>query len=126
MYIGKVAELSGVTVKGIRHYEAIGLLPPPRREGKYRVYGRETVELLVVIKCAQQLGFKLREMQELLQRDDGLAPWDRVRQAIAAKKRELRSSIRELQRNYRELEAFESSLQDAHGSCELGRLPTAG
>ncbi len=29
MYIGKAAQLSGTTVKAIRHYEAIGLLAPP-------------------------------------------------------------------------------------------------
>ncbi len=67
MYIGKAAQLSGTTVKTIRHYEDIGLLPPPAREGKYRVYSQQSVELLTFIKCAQQLGFKLKEMQAILQ-----------------------------------------------------------
>ncbi|WP_141695452.1 MerR family transcriptional regulator, partial [Paenibacillus polymyxa] len=58
MYIGKAAQLSGTTAKTIRHYEDIGLLPPPVREGKYRVYNQQCVELLTFIKCAQQLGFK--------------------------------------------------------------------
>lgn len=34
MYIGKAAQLSGTTVKSIRHYEEIGLLPPPPRNAK--------------------------------------------------------------------------------------------
>ena len=33
MYIGKAAQLAGTTIKAIRHYEAIGLLPPPQRQG---------------------------------------------------------------------------------------------
>ena len=38
MYIGKAAQLSGTTIKAIRHYEAIGLMPAPARRGGYRVY----------------------------------------------------------------------------------------
>jgi len=56
MYIGKAAQLSGTTVKTIRHYEAIGLLPAARRQGRYRLYDEQSVELLMFIKCAQQLG----------------------------------------------------------------------
>ena len=54
MYIGKAAQLSGTTVKSIRHYEDIGLLPAPQRRGAYRVYSEQSVELLMFIKCAQQ------------------------------------------------------------------------
>ncbi|MFS2127527.1 MerR family transcriptional regulator [Pseudomonas sp. Pseusp97] len=126
MYIGKVAELSGSTVKCIRHYEEIGLLPTPRREGKYRVYTQETVELLVFIKCAQQLGFRLREMQEIFQREDDRPRWDLVREAIAAKKQELSRRIAELQHHCDDLEAFERSLQDSTALCDLERLPALG
>ena len=66
MYIGKAAQLSGTTIKAIRHYEDIGLLPQPQREGRYRVYSAQSVELLTFIKCAQQLGFKLKELQGIL------------------------------------------------------------
>lgn len=67
MYIGKAAQLSGTTIKAIRHYEAIGLMPAPARRGGYRVYTEQSVERLMFIKCAQQLGFKLKELQEILQ-----------------------------------------------------------
>ncbi len=73
MYIGKAAQLSGTTVKSIRHYEEIGLLPVPKREGKYRIYSQQSVEVLTFIKCAQQLGFKLKELQVMLNRYDGEA-----------------------------------------------------
>jgi DNA-binding transcriptional MerR regulator len=120
MYIGKAAQLSGTTVKTIRHYEDIGLLPAPMREGKYRVYNQQSVELLMFIKCAQQLGFKLKEMQAILQDHRFQAlPWDVASQAIAEKKRELKNRIDGLQGIYNGLEQFESSLQGAQYQCQF-------
>lgn len=118
MYIGKAAQLSGTTIKAIRHYEAIGLLPAPQRQGQYRVYSAQSVELLMFIKCAQQLGFKLKELQDILrghQRD--ALPWDRADQAIAVKKQELAAHIAELQKMHMGLLAFEAQLKDAQGQC---------
>ncbi|AUG10169.1 MerR family transcriptional regulator [Pseudomonas sp. S09G 359] len=118
MYIGKAAQLSGTTIKAIRHYEAIGLMPPPHRQGQYRVYSEQSVELLMFIKCAQQLGFKLKELQEILgnHRGDSL-PWDRADQAIANKKQELAVQIAALQKMHAGLLEFEAQLKDAHGRC---------
>lgn len=88
MYIGKAAQLSGTTVKSIRHYEEIGLLPEPKREGKYRIYSQQSVEVLTFIKCAQQLGFKLKELQVILNNYRGDEfPWDMAQRAIAEKSR---------------------------------------
>lgn len=123
MYIGKAAQLSGTTVKTIRHYEAIGLLPPPERQGKYRVYNQQSVELLTLIKCAQQLGFKLKEMQAILQGHRGQAlPWALVGKAIADKKLEVMAQISGLQQVYAGLEAFEASLESASYQCGAERL----
>ena len=118
MYIGKAAQLSGTTIKAIRHYEAIGLLPAPQREGRYRVYSSQSVELLTLIKCAQQLGFKLKELQGILHgRQGDRLPWERADQAIASKKQELAGQIAELQRMQAGLVAFESQLKSAHDHC---------
>lgn len=127
MYIGKAAQLSGTTVKAIRHYEAIGLLPPPQREGRYRIYSPQSVELLMFIKCAQQLGFKLRELQGILQADhtDEL-PWQRAATAIADKKRELARQIAALQGVHAGLVAFEVSLEESRGQCQFERLVETG
>jgi DNA-binding transcriptional MerR regulator len=123
MYIGKAAQLSGTTIKSIRHYEDIGLLPPPQREGKYRVYSQQSVELLTFIKCAQQLGFKLKEMQAILQDHRGQElPWDLANQAIADKKVELMTQIEGLQKVYAGLEEFETSLKDAQYQCQFEHL----
>ena len=120
MYIGKAAQLSGTTIKAIRHYEAIGLLPAPQRQGQYRVYSAQSVELLMVIKCAQQLGFKLKELQVILQDHPGdTLPWERADQAIAAKKQELANEIKAIQQVYAGLVAFEGQLSGARSSCSL-------
>ncbi len=123
MYIGKAAQLSGTTIKSIRHYEAIGLLPQAPRQGKYRIYTQQNVELLMFIKCAQQLGFKLKEMQTMFEQHRGEAlPWDLARAAIADKKRELMDKIGALQQQHAGLVAFEASLETAQDQCRLGSL----
>lgn len=120
MYIGKAAQLSGTTIKAIRHYEAIGLLPAPQRQGQYRVYSEQSVELLMFIKCAQQLGFKLKELQDILRGHQGDAlPWDRADQAIAGKKHQLATQIATLQTMQTRLLEFEAQLKDAQGRCFL-------
>ncbi len=66
LYIGKVAEITGASRKAIRHYEALGLLPPPTRRGSYRVYNGKDVFMVHVIKHAQSYGFTLAELHELV------------------------------------------------------------
>lgn len=127
MYIGKAAQLSGTTVKSIRHYEEIGLLPEPKREGKYRIYSQQSVEVLTFIKCAQQLGFKLKELQVILNNYRGDEfPWDMAQRAIAEKKAELVSQIGDLQQLHDGLEAFENNLNDARQECQFERIARYG
>ncbi len=118
MYIGKAAQLSGTTIKAIRHYEAIGLMPAPQRQGQYRVYSEQSVERLTFIKCAQQLGFKLKELQEILRDHHGdELPWNRADEAIANKKHQLAVQITALQKMQAGLLEFETQLKDAQWQC---------
>ena len=66
LYIGKVAEMTGASRRAIRHYESLGLLPTPKRRGKYRVYSEQDVFLVHMIKHAQSFGFCLAELKELV------------------------------------------------------------
>ena len=67
MTIGEAARASGVSAKMIRHYEAIGLLPPaPRKDSNYRLYGPEDVHALRFVGRARSLGFSLSTIAELL------------------------------------------------------------
>ncbi|CAK9891282.1 MULTISPECIES: MerR family transcriptional regulator [Pseudomonas] len=117
MYIGKAAQLSGATIKSIRHYERIGLLPAPRRQGSYRLYDQQSVTLLSLIKCAQKLGFSLKEMQMLVSAEQAGLPIERVRQAIAGKKAQLQAQIQALQQQHQGLLELETSLEQSHYDC---------
>ena len=65
--IGGAAKASGVSIKMIRHYEAVGLLPKVSRSfGNYRLYGPNEVHLLRFIKRARALGFAMHEIKELI------------------------------------------------------------
>ena len=123
MYIGQAAQRSGTTIKSIRHYESIGLLPKPRRHGNYRLYDQQSVELLIFIKCAKAMGFRLKELQAIFAGHHGEAmPWALARQAIEAKKREINHNLTELTRQYAQLEGFEAELERARVACPLEHL----
>ena len=65
--IGEVAERGGVNLQTIRYYEREGLLPqPPRLESGYRMFPESTVRRIRFIKRAQEIGFALGEIRELL------------------------------------------------------------
>jgi MerR family mercuric resistance operon transcriptional regulator len=65
--IGQVATASGVNVQTLRFYERRGILPrPPRSRGNYRVYHVDAVRRVRFVKGAQNLGFSLREIKDLL------------------------------------------------------------
>lgn len=123
MYIGQAAQRSGTTIKTIRHYESIGLLPQAPREGKYRVYDQQTVDLLGFIKCAQELGFRLKELQSIFAGQPELTPYEKARQAISAKQQELAANIARLTHQQQELTALEASLDQAQTQCLLSVAP---
>jgi MerR family mercuric resistance operon transcriptional regulator len=86
--IGQVARRAGVNVQTLRYYERTGLLPePPRGPSGYRLYPPETVDLIRFVKRAQELGFTLREIQELLALRDPAArgPCEEVRRLAEEK-----------------------------------------
>lgn len=64
--IGVLAQRTGCNIETIRYYERIGLLPKPRRNGRYRTYAAEDVGRLAFVMRARELGFKLGEIRALL------------------------------------------------------------
>jgi len=65
--IGEVADRGGVNLQTIRYYEREGLLPePPRLASGYRMFPEDAVRRVRFIKRAQELGFTLKEIKELL------------------------------------------------------------
>ena len=67
MRMGKVAGQAGVNVQTLRYYERRGLLPEPERQASgYREYDPDTIPLVRFIRRAQELGFTLVEIAELV------------------------------------------------------------
>ena len=78
MHIGELAERTGLSLRTIRHYDDVGLLPATARtEGGFRIFSEDDYERLMVIKQMKPLGFSLEEMAEilaLLAGSEGAAP----------------------------------------------------
>ena len=87
MWIGELAERSGVAARTVRFYEDHGLLAQPDRTASgYREYDDSTADRLVFIKSAKSLGLTLNEIGSVLQSaDTGKQPCQRV-QAIVTDK----------------------------------------
>ena len=65
--VGKVAQLAGITVRTLHHYDEIGLLSPSDRSGAgYRRYDDADLERLQQIMYYRELGFPLEEIAEIL------------------------------------------------------------
>lgn len=120
--IGRLAREAGVGVETVRYYERRGLIPdPPRRRSGYREFPLETVGRLRFIRRAKQLGFSLREIEELLALStEPRGGCREVREQIAAKLEDVASRIRDLRR-------MSSALEELHMLCDssdpLGDCP---
>ena len=72
--IGEVAERVGLSLRTIRHYEEVGLVPPSGRSaGGFRLYTDDDIERLRLVKHMKPLDFTLEEMRDLLDARDRLA-----------------------------------------------------
>lgn len=98
MTIGKVAEKGGVNLQTVRYYEREGLLPEaPRLSSGYRLFTEDTIRRVRFIKRAQELGFTLAEIRELLSlRLDEERSSSEVRDLALAKIGEIENKIKTL------------------------------
>jgi MerR family Zn(II)-responsive transcriptional regulator of zntA len=97
--IGKLAQHADVTTDTVRYYEKEGLLAPARKtDAGYRLYDEDAVRRLRFIRQAQQCGFSLAEIRELLALKNGDAACCKdVRNVAIEKKLQLEHKIRALQ-----------------------------
>ncbi len=119
LQIGAVTQRTGLTVDAIRFYEREGLLKrPPRTEGGFRLFRLEDVEALKFIRQAQNLGFSLQEVRELLiLQGHGIRACEHVRELIGRKLASVRGKVEELRK-------LEGSLQGALRKCNRGLRET--
>ena len=115
--IGEVAERAGVNIQTLRNYERRGLLAEPdRRPSGYREYSPEAVRVVRFVKRAQELGFTLGEVEELLRlRVDRRASCADVRARARAKIADVEGKVRSLHAIKRALETLLASCR-AEGS----------
>ena len=115
MWISEAAEQAGVNVQTFRYYERRGLLPkPPRRTSGYREFPDDAVRIVRFIKRAQELGFSLDEVEELL----------RLRRHSGRNRERIRSlaerRIGDIERRIGELQRMRSALQTLVHTCHAG------
>jgi Hg(II)-responsive transcriptional regulator len=115
MWISEAAEQAGVNVQTVRYYERRGLLPrAPRRASGYREFPAGTVRIVRFIKRAQELGFSLDEVEELL-RLQRSPRRDRARIRKIAERR-----VAQIDRKLAELDRMRKALGALIHSCHEG------
>ena len=110
MTIGRLAKAAGVGVETIRYYQQRGLLPLPPAVGAYRQYPVTLNARIRFIKRAQELGFSLDEIIELLRLEDG-ADRGSIRRVAADRLGQIEAKISDLRR-------MQQALQQLLRSCE--------
>ena len=95
--IGRLAKSAGVGVETIRYYQQRGLLPVPESFGSFRHYPVSLAKRIRFIKRAQELGFSLEEVSELLSLEDGV---DRtsIRHIASVRLEEIKTKLDDLKR----------------------------
>ncbi|MGQ0658415.1 MAG: heavy metal-responsive transcriptional regulator [Chromatiales bacterium] len=110
--VGEVAKQAGVNLQTIHYYERRGLLPkPPRTGSNYRAYPEDAVLRVRFIKRAQELGFTLKEIKELL----SLRAAPRTRCADVRERAE--AKVQNIDDKVRTLQAMRKALTKLIGEC---------
>ena len=109
--IQELARAAGVSSRTLRHYDALGLLPPTATgAGGYRYYDRDSLLRLQRILLLRELGLGLRAVGELL---------DGQRDATAALRTHLALLEQEQQRLARQVESVRTTLRKVEGGEPL-------
>lgn len=110
--IGTAALKSGISAKMIRHYEQIGLLQEAARtEAGYRLYSDRDVHVLHFIRHSRDLGFSIKQMEELL----GL--WQDTARPSREVKKLAQSHLQGLDEKIRELNTMKAELERLVDCC---------
>lgn len=131
--IGQVATRTGLDVRLIRHYEKIGLIPPPRRSNAgyasagYRLFTEEHVKRLEFIALSRLLDLPLREIGDVLRGIDEeccASARPSLRHLLGEKLREVDRRITQLQGLRQRLEShFQGLPEGDEGQETAGCTP---
>jgi len=121
MTIGRLAKAAGVNVETVRYYQRRGLIVEPAKpHGGQRRYSNAVLARIAFIRRAQQLGFSLAEVKELLQHSEGRNHRE-TRRIAERKHASLDLHILQLSRMRRRLKALiERSIKaEGKGMCPI-------
>lgn len=109
--IGEVGRICGISTKALRYYDKIGIISPDHisEENGYRYYSKKTLLLVPVVKYYKQMGFKLEEMQDLVEGNT----YYFVKQNFISKIDELRIQEQEIHNSYMAVKDWYELIQEA-------------
>ena len=110
--IGKLALMAGVGVETIRFYQRKELLREPVAGGTMRTYNEEDAQRIIFIKKAQELGFSLAEVKELLELNT------KPRVTCGAVKKKTIDKIAEIEQKIIDLQKMKASLVQISSACD--------
>ncbi len=114
MPIGEFSRRTGCAIETVRFYEKVGVLPQPRRRGRYRHYAAGDVGRLIFVRRARELGFTLDEVRALLRlAASGEGACSEVRTLAAKHLADVRAKIIDLR-------SMERALAKAVRECDSG------
>jgi DNA-binding transcriptional MerR regulator len=109
--VGKLAELSGVTVKALHHYHRIGLVVPSgASDAGYRLYSRRDLERLQQVLFYKALDFRLSEIKKALSNEHSRRETLMTQRQLLLQRREHLAKV---------LATLETSLKDTEGESEM-------
>lgn len=110
--IGELASQTNVGIDTLRYYERRGLLQEPERSpGGYRAYRAETVRRVRFIRRAQELGFTLQEIADLL------TFWEDSATSCGKVEARATSTLERINEKIRDLEHMRSALSQYVSAC---------
>lgn len=128
MRVSELAKKSKVTAETVRHYTRLGLISAERDPNNgYQLYDKVALQRLNFIRQASELGFSLKQIEEIFQHSDsGDSPCPMVRDLLEKKVPETKLKIAQLQAHLIKMEealdAWENmpnGAPDGHSICCL-------
>lgn len=104
--------MSGVGVETVRFYQRKELLREPKRDGLVRTYTEEDAQRIIFIKKAQELGFSLAEVKDLLELNT------KSRVTCGTVKQKTLAKISEIDAKIADLQKMKSSLVRLSQACD--------
>ena len=113
--IGKLAEMAGVGVETVRFYQRKNLLREPKVTQGFRTYTEEDAQRIKFIKRAQELGFTLAEVKELLELNT------KTRVTCATVKTKTQEKLSEIEAKIADLNRMKFLLEKLANACDASQ-----